>query len=444
MSDAVYGFVQLDLLPMLAGTLAAVTCGLLGNFLVLRRLSLMGDAISHSVLPGLVLAFLITGTRSSIPMFIGAAAAGVVTVILVEVIKKLGGVESGAAMGVIFSVLFALGVLLIEQAAARHVDLDAECVLHGQLETLFWFPPQSWSEFLSVSTLTSVPRQVSTLAVMVVLATLFVLVFFKELRLAAFDPEMATTQGFNASLLHYMLMIFVAAATVASFEAVGSILVIAMLVCPAATARLLTDRLLPQIIWSVLIAVASGVLGYLAATLLPAAFEYDSVNAAGMMTIVAGLLLVLAMLVSPRHGLITRSLRHRELARSVAIEDLLATLYRADEAAGATLSLAKLSQWMSQRDCDRAAAAAMKRGLITPSGATFELTAEGRIEAEEIIRRHRLWETYLVDKAELPADRVHDQAMQLEHVRIDLPPGPATDPHGRPIPPGEPESDEKK
>jgi len=128
-----------DLFPLAAGVLAALGCGLLGNFLVLRRLSLMGDAISHSVLPGLVIAFLVTSSRGSLAMFIGATVAGLATVVLVEAVKRLGRVESGAAMGVVFSVLFALGVLLIEVASARGVDLDADCVLHGQLETLVWF-----------------------------------------------------------------------------------------------------------------------------------------------------------------------------------------------------------------------------------------------------------------------------------------------------------------
>jgi len=304
--------IGLDLFPMLAGTLAAVGCAVLGNFLVLRSLSLMGDAISHSVLPGLVIAFLIASTRGPVVMFLGAAIAGVATVVLVELVKRLGRVEPGAAMGVVFSVLFALGVLLIERAAVRHVDLDAQCVLHGQLETLAWYgAPDSLSGLLSWSTLDHVPRQVVVLLIMVVLAFAFMTLFFKELRIAAFDPDLATAQGMSATLMHYLLMIFVAAATVASFEAVGSILVIAMLVCPAATARLLTDRLLPQIVWSVVIAIVCGVGGYALASLVPAAFGKDAVNAAGSMAVLAGVLLALAIVVSPSHGVIAKTLRRR-------------------------------------------------------------------------------------------------------------------------------------
>ncbi|MCA9310803.1 MAG: metal ABC transporter permease, partial [Phycisphaerales bacterium] len=221
MSDAVHTFLSIDLLPLLAATLAAFSCGLLGNFLVLRRLSLMGDAISHAVLPGLVIAFLLFGTRASLAMFFGAAVAGVATVALVELIRRFGRVEPGAAMGVVFSVMFALGVVLLEQAAARQVDLDADCVLHGQLETIFWFPPSIWSDFLAWSTLRDTPRQVVVLAGTLAVCAAFVAVFFKELRLAAFDPGLADALGFRSSAIHAGLMALVAAATVASFEAVG-------------------------------------------------------------------------------------------------------------------------------------------------------------------------------------------------------------------------------
>jgi len=310
--------IGLDLFPLVAGTLAAVGCAVLGNFLVLRRLSLMGDAISHSVLPGLVIAFLVVSSRGPVVMFLGAAIAGVVTVALVELVKRLGRVEPGAAMGVVFSVLFALGVLLIERAAVRHVDLDAECVLHGQLETLAWYgAPDTLSGLMSWSTIEHLPRQVVVLFFMVVLAFAFVTLFFKELRIAAFDPALATAQGFNASFMHAMLMVFVAAATVASFEAVGSILVIAMLVCPAATARLLTDRLRPQIVWSVIVAILSAVGGYGAATGIPALFGKDAVNAAGSMAVVSGILLTLAIVASPRHGVLAVALRRRSLGPPV-------------------------------------------------------------------------------------------------------------------------------
>ncbi|MCA9286751.1 MAG: metal ABC transporter permease [Phycisphaerales bacterium] len=440
MSDAVHTFLSIDLLPLLAATLAAFSCGLLGNFLVLRRLSLMGDAISHAVLPGLVIAFLLFGTRASLAMFVGAAVAGVATVALVELIRRFGRVEPGAAMGVVFSVLFALGVLLLEQAAARNVDLDADCVLHGQLETLFWVAPREWSALFSLDWLREVPRQVVTLAIVAAVSLAFVAALFKELRIAAFDPGLATTQGIPAGAVNGLLMVLVAAATVASFEAVGSILVVAMLVCPAATARMLTDRLLPQVVVSAIVAAATAILGYGAASLLPHWLGLaGSVNAAGAMTVTAGVLLTIAVIAAPRHGVLARAVRRRRLATQVQVEDLLGALFRKAEsgAAGTTVPTAT-----PHRASLHAARIARRRGLVSGDGPTLDLTPAGRRVAAGLIRRHRLWEAFLVDEAGWRSDHVHEAAETLEHLRDvrrqPLVPGiaPDRDPHGRSIPGG--------
>jgi manganese/zinc/iron transport system permease protein len=439
MSDAMSTFVTLDLAPLLAAVFASLACGLLGNFLVLRRESLMGDAISHSVLPGLVIAFLLTGTRSPMVMFIGAAVAGVATVVLVELVKRLGRVEPGAAMGVVFSVLFALGVLLIRQAA-ENVDLDADCVLHGDLEAmaLYWFPPTEWDAFLTWSTLASLPRQVLTLGVVLIVSLLFVGIFYKELRITSFDPALATSQGIHAGAMHLVLMILVAIATVASFEAVGSILVIAMLICPAATARLFTDRLRSQIIASAVFAVGAGVLGYFAASLVPALFvEEATVNAAGMIVIVAGLLLVVGAIASPSHGLLAAVIRRRRLARGIAVDDLLAALFRLHETGQTELTRQRLAPMLPGRVLDTAAAQAAAQGLVRAEADSIALTPEGLEAAADIVRRHRLWESYLVSEAGVAPDHVHDIAEMLEHVTVQPRTGPATDPHGRPIPPSE-------
>jgi manganese/zinc/iron transport system permease protein len=416
---------QGDLFPLLAAMLAALCCGLLGNFLVLRRLSLMGDAMSHSVLPGLVIAFMLTGVRTAPVMFLGATLAGVATVVLVELVKRLGRVESGAAMGVVFSVLFALGVLLIERAA-RNTDLDANCVLHGQLESLVWWEgPAGWSGLTVAGLLQATPPQVWTLALTCGLTIALVVALFKELRLAAFDPALATAQGFNATVLHYLLMIFVAGATVAAFEAVGSILVIAMLIVPAATARLLTDRLAPQLMVSVLVALAAAVLGYLGSIGVPLAFDRREVNAAGSMAVILGVLLTIAALVGPRYGVIATLFRRMRMARRIALDDLLGRLYRQEEEPGAVVTAR-----------DAVVARARRRGLLAAQG--LALTDEGRREAAAVVRRHRLWEAYLVDRAGLAPDHVHAAAERLEHLPATLPPDTApTDPHGKPIPPAD-------
>ncbi len=425
-----------DLFPILAGTLAAVTCGVLGNFLVLRRLSLMGDAISHSVLPGLVIAFIVTSTRDPVAMFIGAAAAGVATVVLVELVKKLGRVEPGAAMGVVFSVLFALGVLLIRQVEhLGQVDLDADCVLHGQLETLVWYgAPDTLSGLLDWGTFGAVPRQVTMLVVVCIAASVFVAVLFKELRIAAFDSELATTQGYHAGVLHYVLMVFVAVATVASFEAVGSIMVIAMLVCPAAAARLMTDRLGVQVWISVLLAIACGVGGYIAASAVPGWFGKDSVNAAGSMALVAGVLLVVVVFASPRHGVVHRWARRRSLARGMAADDLLAALYRRKEVGEASVGVGQVAAMLIGHSFGKALRGAVRGGHVSNDDGWLSLTDTGECAAARVIRRHRLWEDYLVGEAGFAPDHVHDPAEYLEHIPVEPSGGAETDPHGRSIP----------
>ncbi|GIW74295.1 MAG: manganese ABC transporter permease [Phycisphaerales bacterium] len=427
----------LDLFPLAAAVLSAICCGLLGNFLVLRRLSLMGDAMSHSVLPGLVVAFMLTGSRAAPVMFAGAAAAGLVTVLLVELVKRLGRLEPGAAMGVVFSVMFALGVLLIERVA-RNTDLDAECVLHGQLETLIFDGPMRWGSLRWSAVLEHAPPAVWTLALTAALCLAVVALLYKELRLAAFDPQLASALGFNATGLHVLLMVLVAAAVVASFEAVGSILVIAMLIVPAATARLLTDRLITQLLVSLAVAVASAVLGYVGATAVPQALGAGPVNAAGAIAVVLGVMLALAAAFSPSHGVLAGAIRRMRMARRIALDDLLAELYRLEERAAGPPASSEPSADGSAMDLPAGVLArARAMGLVRKDG--LALTEPGRRKAQELVRRHRLWEAYLVQRAGLPPDHVHDPAQRLEHIEQAQPPQhEPTDPHGRAIPPKAP------
>ncbi len=445
MTPNTHQFLSIDLPPILTAVFASLACGVLGNFLVLRRLSLMGDAISHSVLPGLVIAFLLTGSRSPSAMFIGAAIAGVLTVAVVELIRRFGRLETGAAMGVTFSIFFALGVLLLEQAAARQVDLDPDCVLHGMLETIFWFPPAQWDSFFSSATLAQTPRQVIVTGSMALAAILFVTIFFKELRLATFDPALATALGMNASVIHYALMILVAASTVAAFEAVGSILVIAMLICPAATARLLTDRLRTQVILSAVISIATATLGYSLGAFAPIwTGHHSSLSATGMMTAVAGGLFTLAVIFSPTHGVLAKQARRIRLAISIAREDALGLLYRFEELGPRRPTHAELAETLGRSIPIRLGLrTALRKGEIIRDGPSIKLTDLGRRAAASVIRSHRLWETYLVKHAGLRPDHVHETAMRLEHIATDSvrdelaenEPETRTDPQGKPIPP---------
>lgn len=297
----------IDTWIVLTGALCAMACALLGNFLVLRQMSMMVDAIAHALLPGLAMAWLITQSRTSLPMFIGAAGVGIFAALLIQWIKQFGNVEPGAAMGIVFTALFAIGLLLIEQAAHR-VDLDPNCVLYGAIE----LTPLDCFEIRIGDTKLKVPRAFAVLGFVFLINTALIILFFKELRLASFDPALATTLGFNAQAMHYLLMTMVAITAVASFEAVGSILVIAMFIVPPATAHLLTDRLKTMIIISLLIALFCAALGHLAALTLPRLFGFEDTSTSGMMAVIAGFVFGLTMLFAPRHGVIAKQRLHQK------------------------------------------------------------------------------------------------------------------------------------
>ena len=401
MMQTVFGMDPIVFWIIVTVALVNVTGALLGTFLVLRRMSLLGDAISHAVLPGLALAFMLSGTREPLPMLIGAMAAGLLTALLTHLIHRYANVPEDAAMGVVFTSLFALGVVMITRVASQ-VDLDPGCVLYGVLE----------SAALDTRPLfgIEVPRVAVTLAVTFVVTAAFVAALWKELKIVSFDPHLATTLGINADRVHYLLMAMVAAFTVAAFEAVGSILVVAMLIAPAATAFLLTDRLH----WMALIACATGILTAILGRNIAAVFDAP---VAGMASVVAGGLFLLAVLFAPRYGIVARKLAHLRLGLRISGEDLLGLAYRWQErGTGAPLSARGALEAAGGGAGSRLALWLLRRaGLLAKSGRGLRLTASGLERASKLVHRHRLWEAYLARHLPLPDDHLHSPADRMEH-----------------------------
>ena len=422
------GLTSLDVFPLLAALLSAIPCALLGNFLLLRRQSMMGDAISHSVLPGLVLAFMLTSSRASLPMFLGAGAAALVAVGVISLIRSLGRVDPSASMGVVFSVLFALGVLLLSGVSGVDgVDIDADCVLNGQLELLMTHTPPTPAELIRGTGFSTVPRQVWTLGGLALAAIVSVVVLSKELKITSFDPALAASLGFSPARMNAVLMLLVAGAAVASFEAVGAILVIALLICPSATARLCTDRYHAQMLLSVVIGAANVLAGYLAAIHLPSLFGLEAVSIAGSIATMNGVSVVLAALCAPSHGVIARLRAHVRRVREIALDDCLAAIFRQSEPYVPTNTRTKAASPPTLRRASRL-------GLVTMEGPQPRLTELGVRRARRLVRAHRLWEAYLVDEAGLSPDHVHDTAELLEHTGVAPSGGPDKDPHGKAIP----------
>ncbi len=294
-------FVQLDLAPLLIATFAAVACALPGNLLLLRRQALLGVAVAHVVLPGFVVAFLLPGTVAARPMLAGARAAAGLAVLLIEAVRRWGSVEPGAAMGTVFTTLFAGGVVLLETTGASGVHLDVEHALMGSLESLIWFDATGWSSLWDPEAVAALPPELPRMAAVLLLVTLALWILRRPLVTATFDEGFARATGQRPGLTGLALVALSAASAVAAFEAVGAIIVIAMFTCPPATARLLTDRLGTQVALSAGIAALSAVLGYVLAGYGPLWLGgQHSVSAAGMIAVVAGVLLALAAAFGPK------------------------------------------------------------------------------------------------------------------------------------------------
>jgi hypothetical protein len=310
-------------------------------------------------------------------------------------------------------------------AGSAHLDVD--CVLYGKLV----FAPLKTETLLGIE----VPVALRGMGFALLATLLFLGVFWKELKITSFDPALATSMGISAPVMYYLLMSLVGGVTVAAFEAIGSILVIAMLIVPAACAQLLTDRLRWMLLWAAVIAALSSALGYLASDAL-------NVTPAGMMAVVAGGLLLLCVLFAPRHGVLSKKWRNWRLRVRIIGEDVLGQLYRGEERTAAGLSPVQVAQTAPGVTGRVAVHELRRQGLVEPRQGLLVLTGEGRKRAVSLVRAHRLWETYLDENLALPRDHLHEAAHRMEHF---LDPElqhelerevshPDIDPHGRSIP----------
>jgi len=398
----------------------AAACALVGTLLVVRRMSLLGDAIGHAVLPGIAVAVLLGGRPGGPLVFAGAVAAALVTVWLTRVLHARAGLSDDAGAGVVFTALFALGIVIVSTAGARR-DLDTSCVLHGILELV----PFDTVRLAGVD----VPRGLLSAAAVLAVVAAGLAATWKLQVFTAFDADAAAAAGVPVAAVTGGLLGATAIVTVAGFDVVGAVLVVVLLVAPAAAAELLVRRLHLVALVAVVLAVVGACAGYLAA------WRWNT-SAAGMIAVALGIEYLLAAVVAPDEGLVARGLARIRYALRVAREDVLATMWRAEEAAVEPPRPAAFR--------GRAAAAWLRAtGGIDRRGGRTTLTPRGRAEAEMVVRSHRLWEAWLGRHSDLPLDHLHPPAEFVEHHlgaamrrRIEAEVGRADgDPHGRDIPP---------
>lgn len=400
---------------IIASSLVGLMCGVLGCFIVLRNMSLVGDALAHAILPGVVIAYLVVG-YSVLGFFVGAVVAGLLTAFLITLIQQRIKTKNDAAVGIVFTSMFSLGVILISRVSRNDgVHLDLKDFLFGYA--------------LGVSDTDLLLTSLVTFYVLISVA-----VFYRYLFASTFQEVVAQTMGIPVQLLHYFLMLLLSFAVVASLQTVGVILVVAMLITPAATGLLLSQRL-SRVLW------IAGLIGMLSAIVGMVVAVWLNTPPGPAMALVATGFYLLTVVFAPRRGLVAKAYYRAQRRRLTVKEDILKRVFRQNQKHGAAdgerireeLDLGR-SAWNRQLSA--------LRGKELMHKTELKLTDAGKLLALRMVRAHRLWETYLNQEVGLTPDQIHAEAERLEHLlteemldRVDEELGyPETDPHGSLIP----------
>jgi len=411
---------------LIGSILLGITCGLLGSFIVVRRMALMGDALSHAVLPGVALGFLWSMSKDPIAIFVGATLVGLLGSATVGLITHTTRLKEDSAIGMVLAAFFAVGICMITmiQRLPTGNKSGVDKFLFGQAAAI--------SE-----------GDVRLMAVVTVLTVLLISVFYKEFLVMSFDAGFARALGFPVRLIHHGLMLLLAFSVVISLQAVGVVLVSAMLITPAAAAYLLTDRMKRMLWLSAFFGMSAGALGAFLS------FLGNNLPTGPFMVLACSVVFGLAFLFAPRHGAFSRWLRQRSRSARVRRENTLKSLYHVLESRnfrGESVTMHELAEQRRETVEDaRCQALQLRRhelATLHEDGDEILFTPAGWQRACAIVRNHRLWELYLTNAAHIAADHVHEDAEKIEHVlgeevvmhlekRLRYA---NKDPHGRPIP----------
>lgn len=413
---------------LIGATLLGALGGTLGSFALLRRQSLLGDALAHAALPGVCLAYLITGTKSPLPLFAGALVAGLLGSMLILATVRWSRIKEDSAIGIVLSVFFGIGIVLLtliqKLPSGNQSGLDK--YLFGQAATL-------------------VTEDLQVMAVLGTVVVAFVIAFYKEFKLLSFDSAFGSSLGLPMRRLEILLTLLLVVVVVVGLQTVGVVLIVATLITPAAAARQWTDRLGSMVLLSAGIGAAAGIAGSLASATVP------RLPTGPVIVLVSSTVLILSLLLAPQRGILWGMLRERQAADRIRRENLLKDLYLLGERKldwDTPLTWPHLMgvRGQSGGDLARSARPLIAAGLVQREGDTLRLTPDGRSEAEQVVRKHRIWEVYLTRRLELPSDHVHRDAEAMEHTLSEAAVSdleealgfPELDPHGSRIPPRRP------
>ncbi|NNE29675.1 MAG: iron chelate uptake ABC transporter family permease subunit [Saprospiraceae bacterium] len=401
---------------LIASSLVGIMCGALGAFIVLRNMALIGDALAHAILPGVVLAFIIVG-YTTLGFFTGAVLAGLLTAAGITWIQQNVGTKNDAAIGIVFTAMFSIGVVGISWISKEEgVHLDLKDFLFGNVLGVY-------------------NQDLVLTAAITLYVILSLIVFYRYLFVSTFQSVVAETMGISVNMVHYFLMLLLSFAVVASLQTVGVIQVVAMLITPSSTALLLSNRLRTCVILSGFLGLFAAVVGLILAIMF-------STTPGPMMAIVATAVYLLAVMFAPEKGMIFRYFANRNQARKIQLEDIIKQTWNLSQIGTVTLKNLGEKLGMEQRKLESHLRGLSKRNLISLESSILQLTEQGTQEAERLVRAHRLWETYLVEKVGLSEEQIHEEAEKYEHLmsedmisKVDKALGfPSKDPHGSPIP----------
>ena len=414
-------------LSLIGAILFGAVCGLLGSFIVVRKMALFGDAISHAVLPGVALGFLWSMSKDPVAILIGATLAGLAGSLLVGAIRRTTRIKQDAALGIVLASFFAIGLCLIRiiqnnEGASKITGLKS--YLFGDVAVLDRY-------------------DVITMGVVTISTVILFGLLYRPFLAISFDRQFAVSIGYPVRILEALFQMFLAFAIVISLQAAGVVLVSAMLITPAATAYLLVDRM-HRMVW---IAMGIGILSAIIGVFL--SFLGSNLPTGPFMVLSASSIFTMAYLFSPKYGRFTKWLRYRNRAKKVREENALKSIYhvlerRSMESSGNRVLITDLSSHrkMSVTKIFKEIKNMERSGLINLEGNSVSLTDDGFEKARSVVRNHRLWELYLTNEANYASDHVHDDAEKVElflseeevselESYLDYP---QKDPHGKPIP----------